>query len=680
MTQLFAKNSGYAIDNQELTGASQFVILPGTGAPDGTDGSYKYNFDVAYDGTGSSTEGKGWYQGNGFNTPATGEVGSINYDFDHANTQDVSLSQFSGPDGVPFSNPTLLFMQTVTWDYFMLTLFGGDDTMYGSAHNDKLSGYAGNDVIFGGYGDKPDSGTFDPGELEDPDFTMYPTYGYASDGMDELRGNDGDDTLDGGTDADMLYGGAGMDTLFGGGGAWGDTLNGGLGADSMTGGKGDDTYVVDDAGDTVNELASEGTDTVQAKRSYTLGSNVENLDLIGFKKINGTGNELDNTITGNGKTNILNGGIGEDFLNGGGGNRNQLFGGVGDDELHSGTGNNNTLDGGAGADTMLNNGGSATFVVDNVGDTVEEWGSEGIETVNSTISFALGSQAHEQIENLRLMAGAGDINATGNQLNNKLWGNEGKNTLEGGDGNDKQWGGDGDDHVHGGAGNDKLWGGGGKDHFMGGTGDDKFYVDQTNEVIVENAGEGLDTVLATASYTLGNHLENLTLQSGAPKGSPHLALDGTGNELDNTILGNNANNVLSGMDGDDTLKGKKGADTFIGGMGADTMYGGPGSFVDVFQFNDIAESGIGAGNRDVVRQFKRGQDKIDLSGIDANDSSGTDNDFNFSKRGNEKANSVWVVKQPGKVALVRGDVDGDKVHDFEIEVAAFNLNAADFIL
>ena len=71
-------------------------------------------------------------------------------------------------------------------------------------------------------------------------------------------------------------------------------LDGGAGADTMSGGAGNDTYVVDDAGDVVTEAAGEGTDTVRARVSYTLGANVENLTLTGTGAINGTGNALDN--------------------------------------------------------------------------------------------------------------------------------------------------------------------------------------------------------------------------------------------------------------------------------------------------------------------------------------------------------------------------------------------------
>src|SRR5262249_39766075 len=76
-------------------------------------------------------------------------------------------------------------------------------------------------------------------------------------------------------------------------------LDGGLGADTMVGGLGNDTYMVDNSADVITENSGEGTDIVNASVNYVLGDNIEKLTLTGAGAINGTGNALDNYITGN---------------------------------------------------------------------------------------------------------------------------------------------------------------------------------------------------------------------------------------------------------------------------------------------------------------------------------------------------------------------------------------------
>src|SRR3989440_110505 len=90
-----------------------------------------------------------------------------------------------------------------------------------------------------------------------------------------------------------------------------DTMDGGAGADSMVGGTGDDIYFVDNPGDLVVEQQSEGIDEVRSTINYTLPDWVNNLTLIG-SAVSGTGNGIDNVITGNELANVLAGGDGND--------------------------------------------------------------------------------------------------------------------------------------------------------------------------------------------------------------------------------------------------------------------------------------------------------------------------------------------------------------------------------
>ncbi|MDZ8136922.1 MAG: cadherin-like domain-containing protein [Nostoc sp. DedQUE04] len=409
-----------------------------------------------------------------------------------------------------------------------------------------------------------------------------------------INGTSGADSLNGTAIMDIISGLLGNDTLNGlgdndtlDGGDGNDFLDGGTGNDSLIGGKGNDTYIVDTIGDTIIESTSAGTDLVKSSVSWVLGNNLENLTLIGTDAINGTGNSLNNILTGNTSANILSGEVGNDTLLGDAGN-DTLLGGVGND----------ILDGGTGADSLNGGVGNDTYIVDSLGDTITESLNAGTDLVKSSVSFVLA----DNVENLTL-TGTGAIDGTGNSLNNILIGNTGANKLSGGDGNDSLFGSSGNDTLLGGAGNDTLDGGLGTDSFDGGAGNDIYTVDNLNDSITEGLNAGTDLVKSSVSFVLADNVENLTLTGTG-------AIDGTGNSLNNILIGNTGANKLSGGDGNDSLFGSSGNDSLLGGAGDDTLDGGTGidtlnggagnDIYTVDNVSDIITEGLNSGT-DLVK-------------------------------------------------------------------------------
>lgn len=324
-----------------------------------------------------------------------------------------------------------------------------------------------------------------------------------------------------------LLGNTGDDMLFGNNGA--DTLNGGAGADLLVGGAGNDTYIVDDIGDTVVELAGGGTDTVQTTvASYILDANVENLTFAGAGDFTGAGNGLDNVVTGGDGNDSLYGGDGNDRLSGGDGD-DFLDGGAGDDVLNAGAGND-AVRGGAGNDTINLGDGFSTIVYDAPdfgSDTVASFdanpnggGQDRIDLSGLGITaadFASRVSIISNGTNTRIdVAGGGSITLNGvtGSGNNAITmadfilagqttitGTNADETLTGTAGADVILGGGGADTIDGLAGNDVIDGGAGDDVLFGGSGDDVIHWQAPNGGwdVVDGGSEGIggDTFVIT---------------------------------------------------------------------------------------------------------------------------------------------------------------------------------------
>jgi Ca2+-binding RTX toxin-like protein len=232
---------------------------------------------------------------------------------------------------------------TITGNSGNNTLNGGDgdDSLVGGTGNDSLVGGLGNDSLNGGVG----SDTL-VGSVGNDSYTVDNVGDVVTENL-----NEGTDTVTSsvtytlGDNLENLIltssspingtGNALNNTITGNSGN--NILNGGLGNDTLIGGLGNDSYTVDSSADVVTENLNEGTDIVNASSSYTLSDNLENLTLTGALAISGTGNSLNNLLTGNTGANTLIGSLGNDSLNGGTGD-DLLVGSEGNDTLTGGTG------------------------------------------------------------------------------------------------------------------------------------------------------------------------------------------------------------------------------------------------------------------------------------------------------------------------------------------------------
>jgi len=467
----------------------------------------------------------------------------------------------------------------------------GDDYLDGGAGDDELHGGGGDDVLIGGADN----------DLLIGDTTQYQNGTPEQGGNDVLDGGSGDDELDGVYGDDVLIGGSGKDLLNGedgsdvlNGGADNDILSGDLRIKSLGGSQyvydtnvyrasgGDDLLFGEDGNDIM--IGGEGNDSLEGDvgddslfGGYNTGI-ISYSDPLYWTLFTAPGSDWldagagDDVVAGGVGTDTLDGGEGNDVLYGGGGD-DLLEGGIGDDLLYGeynfyssefqgnpflseirALAGSNTLDGGAGNDSLY--GGSKADIL---------IGGEGNDRLfgGSGVDVLIGGDGDDRIID-------DDPNVPTVGENETLDGGAGNDYLESWWGDDVLLGGTGNDTLVSRAGNDVLFGDEGDDRLVwenttststqilyGGTGNDVYDIKTVGAVAMEFAGEGIDLVITGGTYTLPEHIENLT--SGWV---------GIGNTFDNVI---NAIVAADGREGNDTLIGPGRLD---GGVGDDLLRGG----------------------------------------------------------------------------------------------------------
>ena len=397
---------------------------------------------------------------------------------------------------------------------------------------------------------------------------------------------------------------------------------------------------------------------------------------------------------------------GNDTLNGGAG-QDRLFGGFSGSDTFNGNGGNDifmvtSYDTNAGLRTFAFNGAAGST------DKIEISVTPGFDLLDLTASSFASIEQIDIDKQLQIIVNASDIGAAGisttasftevttngglgaefgivmdaaGTLNLSGFVSSGVDFIvDGSSGNDTITGTSAIDTLSGNSGNDTLDGGLGADTLIGGAGNDKYVYDPLDTITEAafSAGGGIDTLLSSVTVTLMSNVEILRLQGGN-------AINGTGTAAPDSIVGNSAVNTLNGSGSNDTLNGKAGADILIGGTGADTLIGEAGN--DTFKYNSAADSRPGAANRDFINGFVRGEDKIDLSAIDANPFSANDQAFTFKgtaafgTNGAPSAGQVRISFTGPNYVILDADVQGDGIADMQIFVnGVTTLAAGDFVL
>ena len=512
--------------------------------------------------------------------------------------------------------------------------------------------------------------------------------------------------IDGGSGNDLITGSTANDTIIGGSGD--DEIDGGEGSDNYiytgnepSGGssfQGYDTYY--DTGTTgTDSLVTQGTGNVDiGLTNFTTDNGIESIDssqVTGVVRLLGNweANWFDFSATQFIGTDIrIDSGYGDDIIIGNAGN-NILIGGGGYDELDGGDGSDDYLVTGNEA------GGWSSF------QDYDAYNDSGLTGSDRILAQGTGN-VDVGLTNFGTSNGIEIIDATGATGIVRLMGNWESNILnfsatqllgsnlriDGKDGNDTITGSSSSDTIIGGIGNDKVNGGQGSDTYLI-TGNEAggWSSFQGYDTYADNGTTGSDRLIAQGTGNVDIGLKAFAASSGieiidgsGATGIVRLIGDGNANTLNFStvqmigtnlrIEGKDGNDSITGSNNNDIIVGGNGDDKLTGGLGADKLTGNAGK--DRFIFTTTAQMGLGT-NKDTIADFQRDQDLVDLVAIDANTLLTGNQAFtyigsaNFSKAGELRFAS----------GIVSGDVNGDKVADFELAMTGITvLSSTNFLL
>src|SRR6056297_843897 len=366
-----------------------------------------------------------------------------------------------------------------------------------------------------------------------------------------------------------------------------------------------------------------------------------------------------------------------------------LTAGLGSDTIQAGMGADeitliasdgaDSIDGGAGTDFVIyDTGGLPGSVVVEADLDAGFVGVLGNPVSRSNLS-SVEIFAVSGVGSLSFLGADADEYVQGTPDDDTLDGGMGNDTLEGRDGANALFGGLGEDTLRGGTGDDTLNGGSGADSMNGGDGVDLVsFSGATDRVLVDLLVDG-----GLAPYAV-------FYSRGAAEGDVFVNIeDAQGGGFSDQLRGDNGANVLDGDNGWDRLYGRQGDDTLIGGLGGDMLYGNAGADTmtggttgqrDRFIYFRDTDSGVGAGNRDVITDFQSGVDRIEISRIEADITQNLKQPFDFigATAFSNTAGELRYEQSAG-ATIVQADFDGDGASDFEIELTGvINLQVYDF--